>query len=142
MLRCYQKQWKTIHFNPKVTETHQIITILTIRDTSSNLRPTFSISLPLKKTTIAYFFYFLMWGKKGGKKGWPEVGGGSPEGLNNYDVIGFGHYGLGRYCFPLVLITSPYRTLLLHWFRTRWIWKVLFSLCSDNMSACNLIRTT
>ena len=45
-----------------------------------------------------------------------------------YYFIGFGHFGLGRLRFTLVLITSPYNTLLLHWFRTRWIWKVLFSL--------------
>ena len=34
----------------------------------------------------------------------------------------------------LDLKTSMYNTLLLHWFLTRWVWNVLFSMCSDNIS--------
>ena len=51
----------------------------------------------------------------------------------------FSHFGIEMYGFQLVLKTSPYRTLLLHWFGTRWVFNVLFSLCSDNMSC--VIRT-
>ena len=43
--------------------------------------------------------------------------------------------------FSLVLVPSQYKTLLLHWFRRRRVFNVLFSLCFGNMSCRHVTKT-
>ena len=58
-----------------------------------------------------------------------------------YYFICFWYVCVVIYGFPLVLNTSPYRTFLLLWFGTRWVFNVLFFICSDNMSCRHATQT-
>ena len=120
-MKYYQNTWETTHSKPNVCQTNVIIMFcieMLLEPLENNTFQPQSVRIQYNNTNVNFHM------------------------LNMYYLIRFWHFSIEMHGFPLVLNTSPYRTLLLHWFGTRWVFNVLFSLCSDNMSCRHVAKTT